>query len=366
MALTYRGVAYDTGSTFATGQGDISRNVWDGDLLAAELDLVTELNGNSVNLYGSDLGRLSDAAAAAAERGLRVWLDPRLPDRTQDEVLDYIAEVARLGESLRRQGATVDLAVGAVHTIFTPGIFPGEPYLERIANIFFDGDQRFGVREGKTFDQWLTPKVQGLLTDAAPRLNEFLGRAADVARSIFTGRIGLSAAPWEQVDWAPFDLVGVTYFLMPSYLTPAQHVSELAKFTRWGKPVLISGFGTASYEGAEEKGFFSWDVIDRSGPTLTILDGHERDESVQAAYFTKMLGIFEDAGLYGAAPADLVHPTHPYSTDPRLDLDMASMCIVKSVREDFADPSSPYRREKKASFHAIADYYARSGARAAA
>jgi hypothetical protein len=44
---------------------------------------------------------------------------------------------------------------------------------------------------------------------------------------------------------------------------------------------------------------------------------------------------------------------------------MASMCIVKTIRENFADPSSPYRREKKESFFAIADHYARAGAREA-
>lgn len=366
MTITYRGVAYDTGSTFLTGQGALSRNVWDADLMAAELDLIVELNANSVNLYGSDLGRLSDAATAAVERGLRVWLDPRLPDRSQDEVIDHIAEVARLAESLRKQGATIDLAVGGQHTVLTPGILPGEPYLERIATIFFDGDTRFGVREGKTTDQGLTLNVQSLLNEAAPRLNEFLGRAVGVARGIFDGRIGVSGAPWEPIDWTPFDLIGVTYVLMPSYLTREQHLAELAKFTRWGKPVLISAFGTASYQGAEEKGFFNWDIVDRGGPTLTIVDGHERDESVQASYYTKMLGIYEEAGIYGAAPVDLVHPTHPHSEDPRLDLDMASMCIVKSIRDDFDDPNSPYRREKKQSFHAIADYYARSGASAAA
>jgi hypothetical protein len=329
--------------------------------MTAEVGLVSdELNGNSINIYGSDIGRMAETTAAAVERGLHVWLDPRLPDRSQDQVLDYIAEVARLAESFRVQGADIDLAVGAVHSIFTPGIFPGEPYLERIANIYFDGDQRFGVRTPKTLDESLTPKVTATLTESAPRLNEFLGRAAKVARQHFKGNLGYSHAPWEQVDWTPFDLIGIVYYLMPSYMTPEQHLDGLARYRKWNKPVFITGFGTASYQGAEEKGFFSWDIVDRSSEDLTILDGHARDEGAQAAYYAKLLGIFEQAGIYGAAPADLVHPTHPHSADPRLDLDMASMCITKCIRENFEDADSGYRVELKESFHAISAYYSRA------
>src|SRR6266511_3373443 len=106
----HRGVAYDTGTPFSTFQGVLSRNVWSNSLMQEEISLVSgELNGNSVDVYGSDLGRLS--------------------------------EVARLAQSLRNQGADIDLTVGATHTILMPGIFPGDHTHERIASIFFDGDR---------------------------------------------------------------------------------------------------------------------------------------------------------------------------------------------------------------------------------
>lgn len=71
-----------------------------------------------------------------------------------------------------------------------------------------------------------------------------------------------------------------------------------------------------------------------------------------------MFGLFEQAGVRGAAVTDFIHPTHPYSDDPRLDLDMSSLAIVKTIRDDFSDPASAYRFEPKESFHAIASYYA--------
>ena len=362
--FAHRGVSYDTGTPFSTFQGVLSRNVWNTQLMKEEVGLVSdELNANSIDVYGSDLGRLSETATEAAERGLHIWLDPRIPDYSQDEIIDHLAEVARLAQSLRKQGADVDLTVGATHTILTPGIFPGDHTHERIAGIFFAGDRRFGVRTGNVAERGLSPETVATLTESAPRLNDFLGRAVKVARSIFDGGLMYVATPWEQVDWTPLDHIGLKYYLMPTYLEPEQHLSELARYTAWNKPVLISGFGTATYDGAEEKGFFSWDVVDRGGEVHTVLDGYVRDEAAQARYFTKMLGIFEQAGIYGVAPSDLVHPTHPYSDDPRLDLDLASMCIVKCIRDNYADPDSPYRREVKESFRAVADYYARTGAR---
>jgi hypothetical protein len=363
--IRYRSVAYDVGSGFATGQGDLSRNVWSTSLMRAEVDLVCDgLNGNSINIYGTALDRLSETTAYAAERGLHVWLDPRLPDGRQDDTIDHLAEVARIGESFRKQGADIDVTVGGAHSILTSGIYPGEPYLQRIANIFFDGDGRFGLRTGKTMDEWLTPQVTANLTESAPRLNAFLRRAVGTVREIFHGRVGYSSTPWEQVDWEPFDLIGIEYFLMPSYMAPEQQLEFLARYRKWNKPVFICGFGTASYSGSEEKGFFSWDIVDRSTETLTIVDGPVRDEGVQAAYFTKMLGIFEQAGVVGTAPTDLVHPTHPHHpTDTRRDLDMASMSIVKCIRENYDDHNSEYRREPKESFHAIADFYARTAER---
>jgi hypothetical protein len=361
--FAYRGVGYDTGSTYSTFQGDLSRNVWNTELMEAEVGLVSDrLNANCITVYGSDFGRLTKTATAALDRGLHVRLDPRLANHGQDDVIDHIAEVARLAEALRAEGGDVSLTVGTEHSILTNGILPGDSYLERMATVYFDGDMRFGVRVGKP----LTPQVIESITESAPRLNSFLGRAAAAARGAFGGELSYSGPSWEQVDWTPFDLVGIALFLNPAYLTPEQHLAALARYRVHGKPVLISGFGVGSYQGAEKKGFFNWDIVDRTQASPVVLDGYVRDEGAQAAYYRKMLGIFEEAGVHGVAPADLVHPTHPHSPDPKLDLDMASMSIVKSVRDDHFDHDSAYRRELKESFHAVAQYYGAASARAAA
>ncbi|MEV4134504.1 abortive infection protein [Dactylosporangium sp. NPDC049742] len=346
--FTYRGVAYDVGSNFATGQGELSRTVGDDEIRAQIAMIAQALNANAVTVYGTDLGRLETAARAAIGHGLHVLLDPRLVDHPREEILAHLADVGRLAETLRLEGASVALTVGAAHTIFTAGITPGEHYHQRMANIYSDNDHYL-----------LSPQSAADLADAAPRLNAFLSEAATVARGVFNGEISYSAAPFEQVDWTPFDAIGLMYYYQPRYLTPEQHAAEIDRYRSWGKPIDIAGFGTATYRGAEEKAFFFWDVVDRSDfDELKILDGIVRDEEAQAAFHTKMFGIFDEAGIRGVTVTDFIHPTHPHSPDdPRLDLDTASLCIVKTIRERIADPASPYTYEPKASFHAIADYY---------
>lgn len=349
--LTFRGVAYDTGTNFHTGQGELSRTAWSKSQMLSEISLIADqLNANSVTVYGTDLDRLSETVNAALERDLHVWLQPRLVDRPQREVLEHLAEAARLAESLRGDGAKINMTIGAVHLIFTPGLIAGDRYHERMANVYADADHYL-----------LKPTAKVDVAAAAPALNEFLGRAAGVVRGIFGGEIGYSAAPFEDVDWSVFDYVGLMYQYVAKYRTRAEHLAEIGRYRRWGKPILISEFGTATYEGAEQKAFFFWDIVDRGGDVPTILDGYLRDESAQAAYHLKMFEIFEEAGVDGAAVSELIHPTHPHSYDPHYDLDMASMAIVKTIRDDFSDHASSYVWEPKESFHAIADYYAHVG-----
>lgn len=352
--FAYRGVAYDTGTNFATGQGELSRTVWNTELMESEIDLVTEMNCNSVTVYGTDLDRLRATAAAAVSRGLHVWFQPRLVDHSQAEILEHLAEGARIAESLRAEGGHVDLIIGDVHTVFTPGIVTGEIYHERMANVFA-GAEHF----------LLTPTAVVDVAASAPVLNDFLAQAVAVARENFSGAVTYSAAPFEEVDWSPFDFVALSYHFLPVYHSQADHVALLDRYRGWDKPIVISEFGGATYHEAEEKAFFFWDIVDRSDEVPTVVEGYDRDEDAQVAYHRKMFDLFAEAGVEGVAVSELVHPTHPYSDDPRFDLDIASMALLKTVRDDFSDPDSTYRLEPKKSFHAIASYYGREAVRKA-
>jgi hypothetical protein len=356
MSITYCGVTYDTGTNFATGQGSLSRLAWSEQRMHEEIAAIKDqLNCNSVTVYGSDLTRLAGTARAAVERGLHVWLQPRLVDRPQDEVLDQLGETARLAESLRRDGAAIGLAAGCVQLVFTPGIAPGDQYHERMANVFPDADHRVLVPTGRVD-----------LEAANARLNAFLDRASAVVRDNFAGMVSYSAAPFEDVDWRLFDVVGLMHFYTLRYpASRTEHLAELARYRRWGKPVMIAEFGTATHAQAPGKAFLSFDIVDRHRPVPTVFDGYRRDERTQADFHLEMLATFEEAAVLGVSVSEFIHPTHPHSPDPRLDLDAASMAIVKTIRDTYHDPASPYRWEPKRSFQAIAGYYAAAARRRA-
>ncbi len=351
--IAYRGVSYDTGSNFDTGQGNTSRVVWDKATMLDEIGAISEqLHCNSITLYGSDLTRLADAATAAAEHGLNVWLQPRLLDRPQQEILDHFAEAARFARSLREQGAGVAVITGAEHLIVTPGIVPGEAYHERLANLFPDVEHNFLVPTG-TID----------MVGANQRLNEFLDRAVRVVREQFDGPVTYSAPTFEDVDWRRFDLVALTN-LYSYHPTRQGYLDELTAYRTWDRPVIVTEYGTASYAGAVERGIMCFDVVDRSDPQKPrVLDGYVRDERVQAEFHLRMLDIFEEAGIVGVSPVEFIHPTHPHSSDPALDLDIASTSLVRTIRDRYDDPSSGYRWEPKESFRAIAERYAAAQAR---
>ncbi|MFI5419327.1 MAG: hypothetical protein ACHQ1H_00020 [Nitrososphaerales archaeon] len=68
--------------------------------------------------------------------------------------------------------------------------------------------------------------------------------------------------------------------------------------------------------------------------------------------------VLDEAGVYGAFVSLFVSQITPYDKDPRYDLDMASMSLVKSYSgsgHGITYPDMPW--EPKESFRVVADYY---------
>lgn len=344
--LYYRGVAYDVGSNHQTGQGDLSRMVWSDELMRSEIDLVAdELNANSITIYGTALDRVEKAVAHAIDRGLHVWLQPRLMDGEQKDVLDFIGEVGELGESFRKQGAGIHLSIGCTHSIQTKGIMPGDFYHNRMGNVFAEADHNF-LRPVGPIDQ----------EDVTRKLNDFLTKAAAVGRASFKGGITYSGGPFEDVDWSLVDYIGLVEYYFPHPSREA-YAKELNAYRKWGKPVMISEYGSFTYKDGHTKGLLGFDIVDRTVEPPTVFPGFVRDEQAQADFHLESLRLFDELGIYSVAVTELVHPTHPHSEDPKYDLDTASMTITKSIRDDYFDMLSSYKVEPKESFRAIARYY---------
>ncbi|MFF9572369.1 abortive phage infection protein [Streptomyces sp. NPDC014685] len=299
--------------------------------------IAEDLHATSIEVTGDGVERLDTTASEAAERGLHVWLQPTQGDRPAQEILDHLAETGRHLERLRRQGARADLSVGCEFWLFVPGIVPGDNAQERIRNLL-----------AGTYDPELMTR----------RLDAFTRRAAAVGRSVFGGSLSYAAAQDDEVDWNLFDIVGIDYY--SSYPNRADHVRELRKHMRRGKPLAITEFGTCAYVGAPDRGGMGWDVVDYTRKPPRIKEDLVRSERTQAAPLTELLGVFESLDLYAAMAFEFVTADAPYSPDPHLDLDMVGYAIVKPVKDRFDDPESDWHWEPKQAFHALARCYGRA------
>ncbi|HEX3812742.1 MAG TPA: hypothetical protein VHX59_07855 [Mycobacteriales bacterium] len=330
--LTYRGVGYEV------ADGGTSQTSWRADRMRTDLWTIKELlHASSVSVFGDGVDRLTATASEAAERGLHIYLQPRLGDRPERDTLEHLAEIGKYAERLRRQGAKVHLSVGCEFVLFVPGIVPGADALERIKNLL-----------AGTYDHKLMQR----------KLSAFIARAATVGRSVFHGKLTYGAASDDVIDWTLFDIVSIDYY---SYFARrGAYVRDLRQYQRWGKPLAIAEYGTCTYKGAPQRGGMGWDVVDYTKDPEQIIDGLVRSERDQAIYLTEVLGVFEEMGLYSATVYEFVSPDAPHRNTPRYDLDMACYGLVKAIWETPDRPGAGWHWQPKESFFALADAYRRA------
>ncbi|MFE5796721.1 abortive infection protein [Streptomyces sp. NPDC056503] len=304
----WRGVNYNTGTDYA-GHGT-APVPWPADVVRAHMAAIRdELHCTSVSLYGTDVAGLADCARAAAEAGLHVWLQPRLIEGSAEATLAHLAEAAGAAEELRGRYGAVDLSVGCELTVFGSGIMPGGSHAERSALL-------------------AEPGTWGGLPAYSAALNELLGRALEVARARFGGRLTYAAGLWEDVAWDGFDFVGVNYYR--TAFNADGYAEGLRRYFAAGKPVLVTEFGCCTFTGAAEMGPGGYAVIDWSAVPPRLRGDFTRDEPEQARALAGQLDVFDAAGVAGAYVFEFVAPK-PYSEDPRFDLDMGSFGLVKVV-----------------------------------
>ncbi len=330
--MRVRGIHYDVG--IDTVDGKVTRPELPGDQMATELDLIAhQLHANAVRISGRDAGRMALAAKLAADCGLEVWLSPFLANGTREDTLALLRESAASGEHLRREGVPVTLIVGLEMSGFLKGIIPGETVLERLS-LLSDPTR-------------LISAVMALGQDPQETMANFLGEAVDTARSQFGGTVTYGAGLWEQIDWGLFDVVGVDAYRDAQ--NRAGFDAHLKAYLAYGKPVVVTEFGCATFRGAAAQGSMAWTVAERGTTPTRLKAGTVRDESEQARELIDLLRTFDAAGVDGSFIYTLIAPSYPSNADPDLDLDVASYSLVRTWDNG--------RTELKPSFQAVASYY---------
>jgi hypothetical protein len=319
-----RGINYDTG--FTSG-GNCSRPFFDPDQVVREMHVIAgDLHCNAVRITGDDPARLNVAARLAAAAGLEVWFSPFPCELSPGESLELVARCADMAEDLRGTGAEVVLVAGGELSLFSTGFVPGQSFADRIPNL------------GKA-----APR------EVCGRLSEYLAMVAAQVRSRFGGKISYAAAPWEEIDWAPYDIVSQDCYQDNS--NRDHFAADIRRLSRHGKPVAITEFGCCAYRGAADRGGMGWAIIDWAADPPRLDGDYVRDEGEQVRYLSESLEAFSRAGVDSAFWFSFAGFTLPWHQDPRRDLDLASYGVVAILD----DNGSRWRR--KESFRALAAAY---------
>ena len=324
-----KGIAYDTGFV---RHGEISVEEFDLDVVARDLTVIRdELHCNAVHLVGGSPERLEQAARIAVSLGLEVWFSPYPLELTPAEILELFVDCARRAERIRADGGEVVFVAGVELSIMNDGFLPGDDVMDRVNRLLGQPER---------------------MQEAGARLGEFLVEAVAAVRAEFGGRVTYACIPFERIDWSLFDIS--SFELIRSAEVADQYAAGIRNVVAQGKPVAITGFGTAAWRGSGAVAPRSMEIVehDSSGRAVRVKDGYVRDEDEQAAYLREVLEIFEAEGVDGAFVYMFALNSHPHRPDePSRDLDMASPGIVK-VYDDL-------HWEPKAAFGAVAEVYAR-------
>jgi hypothetical protein len=348
--LQHQGVHYDTGTTFRGPGYAIStrRAGLEMSVVRRELEIIRDdLHANAVRIVGSDVARLTAVAEIALNVGLEVWFSPTYFEYSLEETTNRFVAAAESAAGLEttHRGRVIFVA-GSELTLFTTGIIAGKSVTERVQT--FKADPSV-LRNGK--------------------LNEYLASLVASVRTAFDGPLVYAALTFEQVDWGNFDYVGVDHYREAR--TKDRYLDMLQPFLATGKPVIVTEFGMRTYHGAESSGALGFGVTDttrlwlHTRPVIGHLfrprlnGNYVRDEAMQARELADTLDELERSGVAGALLSTFVTPESLTNDDPRHDMDMDSMSLVKSLPGGnhgtvYADMSW----EPKESFTAVARHFA--------
>ena len=84
--------------------------------------------------------------------------------------------------------------------------------------------------------------------EVSTRLNDFFGEALPVVRAQFRGKVTYACIQFEQVDWTPFDYLSIE--LIRSAEVADRFREGVRTLVAQGKPLAVTGFGTATWHGS--------------------------------------------------------------------------------------------------------------------
>ncbi|MEU4772024.1 hypothetical protein [Micromonospora sp. NPDC023644] len=322
------GMNYDTGFVSA---GSTTHEPFDPETVRRDLRVIRdELHCDAVRVTGGVQDRLELTARLAAEIGLEVWYCPFTNGLDRDGLMAFVLDGAERAERLRRGGASVVYLTGSEISMFTDGFLPGRDLQERMA-LFTD-----------------PMRMREAVPAARAAVRDFLAEAVPAVRERFGGLVGYASIPFEDVDWAPFDIIASDAGYRDA-TNSAAFPQTLAAAVGQGKPYAATEFGCCTFRGAADVAGGAEPVAyDEHGRAVKLTAELERDEEGQARYVVDLLRDYEAGGVEAAFVYTFANRHLPTTGDPEHDYDLAARGIVRVLPDGSWTP--------KAAFHALAEY----------
>src|SRR5579884_2326454 len=344
--MRIRGINYDTGFISA---GTTTHEPFDPQVTKREMQIIrNDLHCNGVRITGGFPDRLAAAAAEAADAGLEVWFCPFTNNLTSDELLELLGDCAERAEHLRKRGADVVFLTGSELSLFTAGFLHGDNLQERLAVV---ADPH---------------RVRQLIPEVRARMKELLGKAVELVRSRFGGKVSYASLPFEGVDWDLFDIIATDagYRTAEAAGSFRENIRAFVAHGRQqGKTVAITEFGCAAYRGASNLADRDDAIIQWDGSARPVrLKGRlQRDEEEQARYIRELLEVFESEGVDAAFVYTFARYDLPHRSAAEEDFDLASKGIVRVLEGQCGRRYPDLPLEPKAAFTALGEYYGALG-----
>ncbi len=321
-----KGVSYDVGCSM----GYNWRPDFNPRIVHQELEIMkNDLHCNAVRICGLSIDRLITIAEDALRQGLEVWLSPQMWNKSPEKTLKYMSKVAIAAETLhKRWSDSIVLSVGSELTLFMNGIIEGRNFVSRIKN----PNLKSGIMAG----------------EHNKPLNDYLFSVNKAVRKEFQGKLTYVSLIFEAVDWNIFDFVGVDHYRIERIKD--QYVDMMKPLFAFSKPVVITEFGYATYQG----GIGSEGLLGSAGLNTNIIDvrsqflhqlpligllvrphlrgNYVRDEAWQVSQLVDQLNVLDKAGVEGAFISQFISQITPYSENPYFDLEHGKLKLSEILR----------------------------------
>ena len=236
----------------------------------------TELGCNAIIVQAGDgyEDNLVECSRMALQKGFdRVYAYVRYMNSTLDQTVEKLGALATRVRSLRETYDSFVFMIGCEFPLSISGIIPGTTWFDRV---------RYATEHS---DWWnlVASNEPKILRKILPVVKNNYGYP--VAYAAMAGEISL--VPWSDPIFGE-----VSPQMYPQYspsATQAWAPKELSDLKRFGKPVIASEFGCATYKGAG-----LWGAND-----LNIAE-HSYDEDEQASYIDKYCNMLNKADIDGA------------------------------------------------------------------